>query len=171
LAILKIVDNDDFSNSNMPSHSGNIQLDHSHINLSGSEDTQPLYPMVQMATMVGSFLTLNSGPQLESLHLHPVPIDSVRTFVFPNGIDSADVPTHVTRANSSRTLLVETGGGFEEILVDMTVTARRNPVSSARGRNGPLSEESRAAMKLLKDIGACWHCRFTKGTVSGKSKF
>lgn len=160
----------------MRSDSRNYGLGRSQSNLPGSTDSQQLYPMSQMASLVHYFLTLNSRPQPKPLNLHPIPIYSVQTFVLPNELcvndnDLEHLQGQVVKASSSRTLLLENGGEFEEIVLDMTVATRSTPVSSARGRHGPLSEESRAAMKLLKDIGACWHCRFTGKKVRRKSTF
>jgi len=180
--MLRILDDNEPPTSSISSEHGGANLDRSLTDRPSNEDAQQgetgLIPMIKLASVVGSFLAANSRSQPGSLNLHPIPIDSVQTFVLPDdlSVDSKDLSTvgthgQAVQASSSGTLFVGNGGDFEEIMVDLTATARRSHVSSAKGRTGPLSEESRAQMKLLKEIGACWHCRFTKKEVSRGNLF
>ncbi|KAH8817192.1 hypothetical protein F5884DRAFT_778718 [Xylogone sp. PMI_703] len=157
-------DSSNLPSSDMLIQAGNLKADRSLTDPLGSTNVEQ-QSMVQIANMVGSFLALNSRPYSQSLNLHPIPNDLFETLIPPSELrigdnNSANVPTQVVKTSSSQTLLVKNMGGFEVIL-DLTVAATRKPISPARGRHGPLSEESRMAMKLLSHRGACWHCRFT----------
>jgi hypothetical protein len=165
--VLRELDGNDSPTSNMPSALGSVGPGHSLTDLRG------LVPMIELAGLARSFLAANPNSQPGSLNLHPIPIESVQTFVLPNQLNanakdltSFRTPGQAAKASSPGRLFVGNGGGLEEIMVDLTVTAKRSHVSSAKGRHGPLSDQARAAMKLLKDVGACWHCRFTRKEVS-----
>src|SRR6266536_23929 len=168
--MLRIVDNNEPPISNISSEHANVDLDRGLTDQPGNEDVQQggtgFVPMIKFASMVGSFLATNSSSQPGSLNLHPIPIDFVQTLflrdelnVNTKDLTSVGTQEQAVKSSSSGPLFVGNGGDFEEIMVDLTETARRSHVPSAKGRTGPLSEESRAAMKLLKDVGACWHCR------------
>ena len=61
---------------------------------------------------------------------------------------------------------------FREIVFDTAANASTlhvREISSAKGRTGPMSPNSRSRMKLVKDAGgACWRCKFVgKGCDAG----
>ncbi|KAF4636462.1 hypothetical protein G7Y89_g1614 [Cudoniella acicularis] len=140
-------------------HAGhrNPELDLSLAGLSAKSPSQRFVPRIELANMVGSFLASQSRPHPEYLKLHPISVDDVQEFVFPGEFNSSqnDAASHGNPglpvvASSSRTIFVGHQGDFKEVVVDLNLTAKARQVSSTRGRKGQLSEEQRAAMKLLK---------------------
>ncbi|KAH8656987.1 hypothetical protein BGZ60DRAFT_531849 [Tricladium varicosporioides] len=150
---------------------GDPDMDLNSANQPSQKDDMPVSKQV-LAKMMRNFLAADSSAQSEPRNLHPIPVESVQTFVSPDELpveDSNQVAASGTAepvsASSSAVVVVHHGDGSKEMVVDLTLTAKAIFLSKTRGprRSGPLSDESRASIKLLKEIGACWHCRFTKG--------
>lgn len=64
----------------------------------------------------------------------------------------------------------DSSGGFREIVFDSnngkSGSRAGSKASSASGRQGPMDTFARAAMKAVKQMGACWRCRFLRKSVS-----
>jgi hypothetical protein len=57
-------------------------------------------------------------------------------------------------------------GSFRDRLYDWNVRDSSKPVSPSPGRHGRLTEGARAAMRALKEVGACWKCKIVRKKVS-----
>ncbi len=55
---------------------------------------------------------------------------------------------------------------YQQIVFDSKLSGAASPNSSTSGRRGPIGATARAAARAVKEITACWRCKFLRKTVS-----
>jgi hypothetical protein len=93
-----------------------------------------------------------------SIHSAASSIQSASSFRGRSKIQKLFSRTSSTSQNSK--------GSFRDRLYDWNIRDSSKPVSPSPGRHGRLTEGARAAMRALREVGACWKCRIVRKKVS-----
>jgi hypothetical protein len=93
-----------------------------------------------------------------SIHSAASSMESASSFRGRSKIQKLFSRTSSTSQNSK--------GSFRDRLYDWNIRDSSKPVSPSPGRHGRLTEGARAAMRALREVGACWKCKIVRKKVS-----
>jgi len=103
---------------------------------------------------------------------HTYPADSRDNSIHsgPSSMDSASSFRGRSRIRKffsrSSSISKNSKGSFRERLYSWNIRDSSKAVLPSPGRHGRLSEGARAAMKALKEVGACWKCKIVRKKAS-----